>query len=157
MKSFVLYFYLTPVTTASLINYYEIGSGGDSGAWPCTSHTVINDPTRNMNTLGIGAPCDNGLFFNTTIGGRWIRFTGSGGTTIPNSSPGFNRCGAYMAGWSNSSPPAMYNSTIHGFACFDSIVAACIYSVRISIINCNSFFVYFLPELLVCNARYCTT
>ncbi|CAF4915956.1 unnamed protein product, partial [Rotaria sp. Silwood2] len=67
-------------TTISTI--FDIGNDGASGDPPCSSYTVVNDPSRNIATSGIGGSCDNGLLFNTNIGDRWIRFIGTGGTVL---------------------------------------------------------------------------
>ncbi|CAF1260983.1 unnamed protein product [Rotaria sordida] len=62
----------------------------------------------------MGGSCDNGPLFNTSIGGRWIRFMGTGGTIIPMASPGTNHCGAYLAGWSNGTLPSIIGTIVSG-------------------------------------------
>ncbi len=135
----------------------EVGDGGASGSPPCSSHTVINDPSRNMRSSGIGGTCDNGPFFNTSIGGRWIRFKGTGGTVMPHTSPGFNHCGSFLAGWYNGTLPLTEDTVVNGTVCFSGDASSCQFPIYISIINCDYFYVYFLRPVEVCNARYCTT
>ncbi|CAF3769860.1 unnamed protein product [Rotaria sp. Silwood1] len=142
-------------TTASTI--YDVGNGGVSDDPPCSSYTVVNDPLRSIATSGIGGSCDNGPLFNTSIGGRWIRFMGTGGSIIPMTSPGINHCGAYLAGWFNGTLPSMIETKISGNICFEGYISTCLFHFSVSVVNCNSFYVYFLPPLSMCNARYCTT
>jgi hypothetical protein len=141
------------ITTATI---YDVGNGGISNDPPCSSHTVVNDPSRNVGTSGIGGACDNGPLFNTSIGGRWIRFLGTGGTMIPSTSPGRQHCSAYLAGWANVTLPSTNGTVANGTGCFETIIAICGFQIDIEIVNCNTFYVYFLPPLSFCNARYCT-
>ncbi|CAF1224271.1 unnamed protein product [Rotaria sp. Silwood1] len=101
------------LTTSTI---YDVGNGGTSNDPPCSSYTVVNDPLRSIATSGIGGSCDNGPLFNTSIGGRWIRFIGTGGTTIPLTPPGIYHCGAFLAGWYNGTSSSIerrkWNSSI---------------------------------------------
>ncbi|UJR32804.1 hypothetical protein I4U23_020266 [Adineta vaga] len=136
---------------------YEVGEGGTSNDAPCSSHTVINDPLRNVAATGIGGTCDSGSFFDTSIGGRWIRFVGTGGTMIPMTPTGFMRCGAYLTVWFNGTLPSTSNAIVNTNACVDLQTGVCAFPIEISIVKCIDFYVYFLRPLLMCNARYCTT
>ena len=133
-----------------------MGGGGASGGPPCSSYTVVNDPSRNVYTPGFGGTCDNGALFNTDIDGRWIRFMGTGGTIIPGNSLGINHCGSYLAGWYNGTLPGTAGTISNGTVCFDSIGSTCIFIRSAAVANCDTFYVYFLPPVIVCNARYCT-
>lgn len=133
-----------------------MGNGGISGNPPCLSHTVVNDPSRNVNTGGMGGACDDGPLFNTSIGGRWIRFVGNGGTMIPSNSPGMQHCSAFLAGWSNITLPSIIETLANGIGCFETLASICGYERDIKIVNCGTFYVYFLVPLSFCNARYCT-
>ncbi|CAF2570507.1 unnamed protein product [Rotaria sp. Silwood2] len=141
-------------TTISTV--FDIGNGGASGDPPCSSYTVVNDPLRNIARYGMGGSCDNGPLFNTNIGGRWIRFIGTGGTIIPLTSPGMNHCGAYLTGWFNGTLPSTVGTIVSGNVCFDAPNIICEISSSVSVTYCNSFYVYFLPPLILCNSRYCT-
>ncbi|CAM4941199.1 unnamed protein product [Rotaria socialis] len=147
---------IKPTSTISAI--YDVGNGGtsDDGS-PCASYTIVNDPSRNIATSGIGGACDNGPLFNTTIGGRWIRFVGTGGIIIPLQSPGENHCGAFLAGWLNGALPTIIGVPVSGEVCFNVYGAVCQGINFVSIVNCDGFYVYFLPPMIMCNARYCTT
>ena len=137
----------------------SVSIGSQSGP-PCSSYTTINDPTRNVTYVGSYASCDNGPLFNTSNGGAWIRFVGTGGTTIPTTSPGYSHCGAYLSGWLNSTLPLATNIITNGTICFDSQAFTCNLLVDISVILCPgipaNYYVYFLPPTFVCSARYCT-
>ncbi|CAF4143813.1 unnamed protein product [Rotaria sp. Silwood2] len=100
-------------TTISMI--FDVGNGGASGDPPCSSYTVVNDPMRNIATSGTGGTCDKGPLFNTSIGGRWIRFMGIGGTIIPLISPGVNHCGAFLVGWFNGTLPSIIETIVGGY------------------------------------------
>ncbi|CAF2525336.1 unnamed protein product [Rotaria sp. Silwood2] len=141
------------ITTSAI---YNVGNGGASDDSPCSSYTVVNDPSRNIATSGIGGACDNGPLFNTSIGGRWIRFMGTGGTIIPLTSPGVNHCGAFLSGWFNGTLPSKIETIVSGNICFTTFISACLFFWPISVVNCNSFYVYFLPPSNFCNLRYCT-
>ncbi|CAF3585967.1 unnamed protein product [Rotaria sp. Silwood1] len=142
------------LTTSTI---YDVGNGGTSNDPPCSSYTVVNDPLRSIATSGIGGSCDNGPLFNTSIGGRWIRFIGTGGTTIPLTPPGIYHCGAFLAGWYNGTSSSIVGTIVRGNACFDGPSYTCVFWSSIAVVYCNSFYVYFLPPLSMCNARYCTT
>ena len=150
----LLIFSVSAYTRAPII--YEVGEGGDSGHSPCTSYTVIDDPLRNVATSSIGGTCDAGPFFNTSIGGRWIRFVGTGGTMMPLTSVGSQHCGAYLTTWFNGTLPTTSNVIVNSTICTDGLIGSCLTVLPISLIKCNDFYVYFLPALPYCNARYCT-
>jgi hypothetical protein len=145
----------TAATNTPII--YDVGNGGASGDPPCSSYTVINDPLRNVNTSGTGGVCDDGPLFNTSIGGRWIRFIGIGGTIMPLTSPGIAHCGAFLAGWFNGILPSMTGIVVSADICFEMYRGPdCNFLQNASVANCGSFYVYFLPPIPICNARYCT-
>ncbi len=142
------------MTITAIVSSVSIGS--QSGA-PCTSYTTINDPTRNVAQTGLYGTCDRGSLFNASNGGSWIRFVGTGGTTIPLTSPGMNHCGGFLAGWYNGTLPTTVGTVVNGSICFEINLSSCDLSIPVSVINCGGFYVYFLPSLNVCSARYCTT
>jgi hypothetical protein len=141
------------MSTTAIVSSVSIGS--QNGA-PCTSYTTINDPTRNIATTGVYATCDTGSLFNASNNGSWIRFVGTGGTTIPTTSPGMYHCGGFLSGWFNNTLPTTVGIVVNGFVCFDANFYSCPIAVPISVINCGVFYAYLLPPVTVCNLRYCT-
>jgi len=134
----------------------SVSIGSQSGA-PCSSYTTIDDPTRNVSQTGVSGTCDNGPIFNTSNGGAWIRFVGSGGTIISLSPIGTNHCGGFIPGWLNSTLPTTLGAMINGTMCFSNDADPCFMTYQTEIIYCiGSFYIYFLSPVTVCNARYCT-
>ncbi|CAF1471432.1 unnamed protein product [Adineta steineri] len=127
------------ITTAATI--YDVGNGGASGDPPCLSYTVINDPTRNVNAPGVGGTCDDGPLFNTSIGGRWIRFVGAGGTAMAITPPGREHCGAFLAVWYNGTLPLTSETIVNGNGCFETYAGECILQVLISVVKCDNFWI----------------
>ena len=133
-------------------------TGSQSGS-PCSpsTYTSINDPSRNYNSTGSHGSCDNGYPFVTNGSGAWIRFEGSGGTKIPTWSIDINHCGAYLSVWSNSTLPATVNIMTNITLCSNTMALICPWAIRASVIYCpGNYYVYFLPSLPMCKARYCT-
>lgn len=136
---------------------YEVGHGGAlDSTQPCSSHTVINDITRSINNQQSFSSCDNGPLFQTSIGGRWIRFVGTGGTILSNRYPGRKHCGGFLSGWSNMTLPTVVNTIVNETVCFDSISSEWNLIIGIRVVKCTDFYVYFLPPIPLCNSRYCT-
>jgi hypothetical protein len=134
----------------------SVSIGSQTGA-PCSAYTSINDPTRNINQVGSSGLCDNGPLFNTSNGGAWIRFEGTGGTIIPLSSAGMNHCGAFLSGWFNGTLPTVTNVVQNGSVCFETLVSQCSWRFDMSVVFCvGNYYVYFLPAVTMCSARYCT-
>ncbi|CAF3692424.1 unnamed protein product [Rotaria sp. Silwood1] len=144
----------TSLSTTTLVSSISIGN--QSGP-PCSSYTTIDDPSRNIAQSSLYALCDRGSPFNTSNGGSWIRFIGTGGTILPLTAPAQGRCGAYMVGWFNGTLPTTVNTAVNGTACFSMNSVPCPFSVFILVMNCSGFYVYFLPPAPACNGRYCTT
>jgi len=81
---------------------------------------------------------------------------GTGGTMIPSVSPGTQHCSAYLAGWSNATLPSTTDMLVNGTICFQSTPSICTFQIPMTVVNCGSFYVYFLQPVNFCNARYCT-
>ncbi|CAF3692411.1 unnamed protein product [Rotaria sp. Silwood1] len=94
--------FLASVSTTTLVTGISIGNQSGS---PCSSYTTIDDPSRNIAQSTLYALCDKGSPFNTSNGGSWIRFIGTGGTIIPLISLGMGHCSAYTGGWFNGTLP----------------------------------------------------
>ena len=119
------------------------------------------DYQRNINDGVIDQPyCDqrsSGSKSVDWIGTRWYRFTGPSGTRIPTENPGEYRCGTRFTGWLKGRHPRTPDTTIDAKVCFNGYQGECSKSVDVKITNCNSYFVYYLPDTPECNLRYCAT
>ncbi|CAF2138813.1 unnamed protein product [Rotaria magnacalcarata] len=116
----------------------------------CSSYTTISDSTRSVSyTTFVG--CDSSSFSSS---GMWVRFTGSGGTTIPTYAPGISVCGTSATGWYASALPSS-GATVSGTLCYDW-GTTCQWSSSIQVANCNTYYVYLLYPSPVCNLRVCT-
>lgn len=133
----------------------SVSIGSQNGA-PCSSYTTINDPTRNINQTGFYGTCDRGAPFNATSDGSWIRFVGVGGTIIARTPLEKSTCGAYIPVWLNDTLPTAVGIVNNRTLCLSLDVGPCFITMFISVVNCGSFYVYLLPSMSVCNARYCT-
>ncbi|CAF3352343.1 unnamed protein product [Rotaria socialis] len=140
-------------------NSTSSSSSESNGILPnaCSAYTTIDDPTRSISAPGYALGCDNTAPFSNQSIGVWIRFIGTGGSTLPLSSPGMNLCGSTGTGWYAGSMPSSTGQITNGTACFTWYTSVCRASVSISVANCNSFYIYFLPPAPICMARYCTT
>ncbi|CAF0795346.1 unnamed protein product [Rotaria sordida] len=146
-------FSVSTTTTTALVSSISIGN--QSGP-PCSSYTTINDPSRNVAQVSLYGPCDTGSPFNTSNGGSWIRFIGTGGTTLSLVEPTTSQCGGYSGGWINGTLPTTVGTVANATVCFRINKVSCLVIVYVSVINCGGFFVYFLPPVRICNGRYCT-
>ncbi|CAF3365952.1 unnamed protein product [Rotaria socialis] len=117
----------------------------------CSSYTTINDSTRSTSYTN-SAGCDNTVFGSS---GTWVRFTGVGGTQIPTSPPATNRCGTDATGWYNGFMPNA-STTINGTVCYNWSGSTCNWNTAIQVTKCNSFYIYNLINVPICNLRYCT-
>ena len=64
-------------------------------------------------------------------------------------------CGAGMPGWLVGSHPSVADGTVRRQVCFQYVNDCCRRSTETDVRNCGSFYVYYLTEPPVCNARYC--
>ncbi|RMX57371.1 hypothetical protein pdam_00016039 [Pocillopora damicornis] len=121
----------------------------------CTSYSTINDPTRSVSNEKNSefALCDKGILTSES----WVRFTGSGGTVIPNNPPQAHHCGTKSSGWIRGAHPAVAEGVVQRELCYRYNENECGFdSYEISIRNCGSFFVYKPPDLTECYLRLCT-
>ncbi|CAF3870287.1 unnamed protein product [Rotaria magnacalcarata] len=139
-------------------NSTSSSSSGSSGSLSaaCSAYTTIDDPTRSISASGYALGCDNTAPFSNQSIGVWIRFIGTGGSTLPLSSPGMNLCGSTGTGWYAGTMPSSTGQITNGTACFTWYSGVCRASVSIRVANCDSFYIYFLPPAPICMARYCT-
>ncbi|RMX39138.1 hypothetical protein pdam_00020521, partial [Pocillopora damicornis] len=120
----------------------------------CNNYTNITEPTRSVDTKSHKySLCDKGVF----TGNSWIRFTGSGGTTIPEYAPEPDHCGTENPGWVQGDHPAVAEGIVQRELCFRLNHKYCHFRYNVSIRNCGTFYVYKPPDILQCQLRICTS
>jgi len=97
--------------------------------------------------------CDQSSF---SSGPQWVRFVGEGGTQIPTSAVGSNRCGTQATGWYSGEMPNVLDTTTNGTVCFEWSSNTCNWNTKILVTNCGSYYVYRLSASPGCSMRYCT-
>ena len=82
----------------------------------CTSYKTINDPTRSVSNQieSKDARCDRGILTSES----WVRFTGCGGTAIPNNPPQAYHCGTISPGWIRGAHPAVAEGVVKRKLCY---------------------------------------
>ena len=113
--------------------------------------------TRNHLTGGMVPACDRvgSPDQSSDWGGpRWYRFTGPAGTTMPTESPGPESCGTDAPGWLNGELPAKADGVVDRQVCFD-FFQPCSYDADIQVVNCGTFYLFYLPDAPQCLLRYC--
>jgi hypothetical protein len=145
-------------TNSTSSNSLSSSSSSGSRGWPsgCSAYTTLDDPTRNVYAAGYALGCDSTAPFTNRTNPVWIRFTGTGGTTLPLTTPGINLCGSVGTGWYDGSMPSSSGTIVNGTVCFTWYTSVCQYSQSISVANCGSFYIYLLPPAPACMMRYCT-
>ena len=78
---------------------------------------------------------------------------------MPTKTPGRYRCGTWSSGWLKGNHPSTPGTTVDAKVCFTWTTKDCGVSVDVKVTNCNSYFVYYLPDLPFeyCWHRYCAT
>ena len=159
-NSFIFLFYnntatvtaITPVCSSSPTTNLEYSS---STPPQCSNYTINMDATRNIGYTASINFCDNVSPFNngTPI---WIRFQEPAGTLIANSIVPPNYCGTVATGWYAGEYPTGIFSTATSIVCFYYSTNTCTSCSSISVTNCQTFYVFLLPQTPSCNYRYCT-
>ena len=89
-------------------------------------------------------------------GSAWYRF--SGNRVLPEYPPIKNRCGTNAPGWLTVSHPQHTGQKISSAkVCFHWSDSYCRWHTYISIRNCGSYFVYYLPDTPGCSMTYCSS
>ncbi|XP_074636932.1 uromodulin-like [Acropora palmata] len=105
----------------------------------CQNYTSLTDADRK--TSFQSRKSDSGL-----VPG-WYRFEGEAGTKMPTSYPGPYRCNTRYAGWLDGDHPQKINQTTSKRVCFRSPHACCRWCTNIKVINCGSYYVYYLKRV----------
>ena len=89
-------------------------------------------------------------------GESWIRFTGTGGTSVPENVPLNYSCGGEAPGWIRGAHPAVADGVVQRQLCFHFNGNKCHYMYNITIRNCGTFYVYKPSNITECFLRVCT-
>lgn len=118
----------------------------------CTNYLNISDSTRRAYNENVGSSCDVSLFPNTT----WVRFIANSGSILVNCPIPIRHCGTTTPGWYSGIYPSSAGVTTSGNVCFNWNTNTCMWTIPISVTNCNGFFVFLLSSPPICDARFCT-
>jgi hypothetical protein len=121
----------------------------------CLNYTLDIDQTRNTDyTASIGF-CDNISPFNNATP-IWFRFQSPAGIVVANAPVPPYHCGAVATGWYAGQYPISDFTTATSIVCYYYSTKTCTACNLISVTNCQTFYVFLLPEPPSCNYRYCT-
>ena len=119
---------------------------------PCYHYSNLNDANRNKDHT---TPLYGPVFCDRYLKG-WYRFVGDAGSKMPTTRVSAYRCGTNWSGWLDGAHPTLEDGEIRRMVCFSDRSTGCKYSVKISVKNCGSYFIYKLFSTH-CFSRYCGT
>ena len=127
------------------------------GAPECLQYTNISDATSLWkNVTPIGPSCDEKI-------SGWYRFINTAGYQMESNCTAQRRpyygyaCGTIFRGWMKGSHPFTNEGKVERKICFSySHDCKCQFETTILVRNCGRFYVYRLPRVPICHARYCT-
>ncbi len=136
----------TPATT---YNYSTVSPS------QCSNYIENADGTRNIGYTATINSCDNVASFSSAAP-VWFRFEDPAGKVIANSPVPPNSCGTVATGWYAGQYPTPNFSTATSIVCYYISTNTCAACNLISVTNCQTFYVFLLPQPPSCNYRYCT-
>ncbi|CAH2307095.1 uromodulin [Pelobates cultripes] len=127
---------------------------------PCFNATILNEPWRSTSNYyypyyyyyssSYYGQCDSSLY-------GWYRFTGSGGTRMPEFCPSTYSCYTSAPMWLSGSHPAVADGIVNHTACANWYGDCCSWSRSVQIKACSQgFHVYKFSGAPTCNLAYCT-
>ena len=100
---------------------------------------------------GFGYLCDDKL------GPGWFRFRVNGEAKMPDYCVKHKTCGTSRPGWLQNGHPTVDEGKVTKKVCFRMPSECCSLSKNIQVINCGSYYVYFLDGIPnVCPEAYCS-
>lgn len=130
----------------------------------CNDYLILDDSTRNVNH-GSERYCDvdNHICVYDTSpdwqgGNNWYRMMPPAGVVMTETSLEYNHCGTKAPGWIRGTHPTDEGEQLTVEVCFIDDTGNgndCSWSQNFEITHCGEYYVYFLPEFLLCIARYC--
>ena len=120
---------------------------------PCYNYRNLSEANRksSYSTPHGSELCDNSLPEG------WYRFVGAAGTKMPTTRVPAYRCGTDWSGWLAGFHPTMEDGEVLSMVCFSDRGTGCKYTIKISVQNCGSFYIYKFAPFSLCNSRYCGT
>ena len=118
----------------------------------CKNPVIISDGSRSIDNSGGYISCDQR---NLPTVGKWHRFMGAAGTSMPTTCVPINRCGTSAPGWLKGGHPTEEQGVVSKEVCFHWSGNCCKWNTKINVRNCGEFYVYQLQKTPVCNLRYC--
>ena len=88
-------------------------------------------------------------------GNSWYRMTEPAGTQMPEYVVDPLHCGTQASGWLNGAHPTNIGVAVDRTVCFHWSSNPCYLSWDIQIMNCVTYFLYYLPNTPVCRLTYC--
>ncbi|CAF1646283.1 unnamed protein product, partial [Didymodactylos carnosus] len=118
----------------------------------CSSYLAINDATT------VYSYYCSGCYTDCAKSVAWYRVVGSSGTQLYDRAPNQGYCGTNYAAYYMGTSPTYYGQTVTGTVCTFYSTNVCYWSTTISVTNCGTYYVYYLPQAPGCNnyVRYCT-
>ena len=77
------------------------------------------------------------------------------GTQMPEYVVDPKHCGTHASGWLNGTHPTNIGVAVDSTVCFHWSSSPCYWSSDIQIMNCETYFLYYLPNTETCRLRYC--
>ena len=131
---------------------------------PCYDYALLDSYTRNVATpddnLCNGQSCCDQTGYSYTspdwLGPAWYRLGGAAGQKLIESPPGQRDvCGTDYAGWMDGGHPSLADGEVSRKVFFDDGTDHENDPTDIKVINCQSFFVYYLVDVVRCYTAYC--
>ena len=85
----------------------------------------------------------------------WYRFQGAAGDRMASKCVPINHCGTEIPGWLSGAHPTVSEGVVTRKVCHSWSNSCCYWFNTIRIKNCGAYFVYELPRLYRCYARFC--
>ena len=120
----------------------------------CPSYQWLTESDRRVSFYDGTAICDSGLATG------WYRFGSPAGTQMATSCPdGYGtkyRCKTHAGGWLNGAHPTTSEGEVTRTVCFAWSSSCCYWSMNIKVLNCGSYYIYYLAKPSAgCSLRYC--
>ena len=114
---------------------------------------MLNEADRAMSFFDGSAICDSGLATG------WYRFGSPAGTQmitspVPNYGTEY-RCKTHAGGWLNGAHPTTADGEVERQVCFAYAGNTCYGKTTIKVLNCGSYYIYYLTAPSGCSYRYC--